>query len=322
LSDARTTIPVAVVLPSFRRKEFLARALASVALQQVVKPAEVIVVDDGSFDGTADLARSLGAHVIEKPLNEGLAAARDDAARAAEGSEWLAMLDDDDQWLPDHLETVWSNRDGHVMVGGASVSFGDGEPRLHGTPLRHPELVTSPRRLVFPENSFTTSAVLVRRDVLLDAGGFDRKLHYMEDIDAWLRVLERGTGLMLPDITCLYRHHGGQISRDRQAMLDAGAMVFEKYKGRDWLTPLALEGLAVTDHWDEFQSARRQRDWPGARSAATFIASRPSRLWALARLLAFRKRVRRRAVHASVARVVEEHAGAGRGVTQHGEHEP
>ena len=70
------TVPVTVLVPSFRRPDRLERALGSVAAQGGVRPLEVIVIDDGSKDGTADLARSLGARVIEKEHNEGLAAAR------------------------------------------------------------------------------------------------------------------------------------------------------------------------------------------------------------------------------------------------------
>ena len=293
-SNDAVVIPVAVIVPSYKRKEYLPRALASVASQKGVRPREIIVIDDGSNDGTSELARSLGARVIQKQRNEGLSAARDDAANAAEGAEWLALLDDDDQWLPHHLQTVWSQRADHVLVAGTSISFGDETLRAHGTPFERPEVVRSPARLVFPENSFTTSALLVRRDVLLAAGGFDRRLRYLEDLDAWLRVLEHGTGLLLPQITCLYRHHGGQISRDRPAMLAASARLLDKYSDRPWMGPQTRQGLLVVEHWDELQAARRDRDWAGAFGAAAWIMARPTRWRALAQLLVFRRRARRR----------------------------
>ncbi len=165
-------LPVAVVIPSFRRKQFLARALRSVVAQRGARPVEVIVVDDGSRDGTADVARSFGARVIEKPDNQGRPLARQDGLMGAEGAEWVAMLDDDDEWLPDHLLTLWSKRGGHVIVAGTSLSQGGGRPRSHGATSAAGEVVRSPARLMFPENSFTTSAVMVRRDILLAAGGF------------------------------------------------------------------------------------------------------------------------------------------------------
>ncbi|MGH9107095.1 MAG: glycosyltransferase family 2 protein, partial [Acidimicrobiales bacterium] len=209
---------MAVTVPSFRRPHFLQRALQSVQAQRGARPARVVVVDDGSRDGTAGLARDFGAEVIEKPQNEGLSRARQDALAATEGVEWLALLDDDDQWLPHHLATVWAHRGDHVIVAGTAAIHYPRGWRAHGPSREAPEVVRGPGRLFFPENPFTTSAVLVRRDMLLAAGGFDPRLAYLEDIDAWLRVLELGTGLLLPEVTCLYSVHDAQMTQDRPAM--------------------------------------------------------------------------------------------------------
>lgn len=291
-------VPVTVLVPSYRRPDRLERALGSVFGQQGVRPLEVIVIDDGSQDGTAEQARSLGVRVIEKPQNEGLAAARDDGLRAAEGAEWVALLDDDDQWLPHHLETLWSRRDGHVMVAGTSITVGDDRPRHHGAPSASVEVVRSPARLVFPENSFTASATMVRRDVLIGVGGFDRQLRYLEDLDAWLRVLERGTGALLPEVTCMYAVHPGQMSKDRSSMLAASNHVLDKYSGRPWLTPALRESLVVVDTWDDMQAARAQRRWGEVARHGKWVMSRPARAIALTKLLTFRRQVRHRPVPA------------------------
>jgi cellulose synthase/poly-beta-1,6-N-acetylglucosamine synthase-like glycosyltransferase len=74
-------VPVVVVIASYRRPAYLARALQSVVSQQKVRPLEIVVVDDGSRDGTAQLASSFGARVIEKKHKEGLSAARNDGIR-------------------------------------------------------------------------------------------------------------------------------------------------------------------------------------------------------------------------------------------------
>lgn len=315
-------IPLTVLVPSYRRKHFLARALGSVNAQLDVKPLEVIVVDDGSNDGTAELARSFGARVIQKTTNEGLAPARDDAVRAADGAEWLALLDDDDQWLPHHLRTVWAQRAGHVMVAGTSVTFGGDSPsRAHGTPTDAPEVVRSPSRLVFPENSFTTSATIVRRDVLLAAGSFDRELRYLEDIDAWLRVLEHGTGVLLPDVTCLYRLHRGQMSKNRDAMQEWGVRVLDKYEGRPWLTE-ARRRLAVVDCWDDLQAARGAGQRQVAAQKAAWIIRDPRRWEALVRLWIFRRQVRNRTIGGDALAAAARAAAAGEGLTSVAEKAP
>jgi GT2 family glycosyltransferase len=306
LSPAAQVVPVAVVIPSYRRKSFLPLAVASVASQVGVKPQEVIVVDDGSNDGTAELAAGLGARVIQKTVNEGLSAARDDALNAAGDVEWVAMLDDDDQWLPHHLQTVWAARGDHVLVGASSLSFGSTGNRVHGARGARPEVVTSPGRLLFPDNSFTTSAILVRRDALARAGGFNRSLRYTEDIDAWLRVLELGTGLLLPDLTCLYRVHQAQLTSSRDAMRTGVRSVTARYADRPWMSDALKERREVIDAWDDLQAARRARQWGQARQYALWLAARPARMEALAHLWAFRRDIRRREVPPALVRLAHE----------------
>jgi glycosyltransferase involved in cell wall biosynthesis len=293
VAERTAQVPVSVLVPSFRRKHYLERALASVAAQKGLRPLEVVVVDDGSADGTAELARELGAVVIEKKHNEGLCRARADALEAARG-EWVAFLDDDDEWLPDHLATLWARRGGHVIVATTSISFGGHLRRLHGAATDRPEVVRSPARLLFPENSFTTSAVMVRRDVLSACGGFDRDLAYLEDVDAWVRVLEHGSGLLVPEVTCLYRHHEGQVSRHRPEMQAATAYVMDKYEQRAWWSQRRRRDVEVVGHWDDFQAARGAGNWAEAVSQAWWLGRAPERLAVLARLLSFRRNVRRR----------------------------
>ncbi len=92
---------VSVVIPAYNAAAFLAETLASV-FAQTVPPAEIIVVDDGSTDDTAGIARNLGATVISR-ANGGISAARNTGVRAAR-SEYLALLDADDLWMPEKLE--------------------------------------------------------------------------------------------------------------------------------------------------------------------------------------------------------------------------
>jgi glycosyltransferase involved in cell wall biosynthesis len=305
-SKAAVVVPVSVIIPSYRRKSYLSQAVASIAAQEHVQPMEVIVIDDGSRDGTAELAASLGARVIEKARSERLGAARHDGVSSAVGAEWVAMLDDDDQWLPHHLHTLWSQRDDHVMVGGTAVTFGGGVPKVHGCPKEVAEVVRSPARLVFPANSFPASATLVRRDVLLAAGNFDRGLRYVEDLDTWLRVLEYGTGLLLPEITCLYRVHPDQISKNRPEMLASAAAVMAKYADRAWLTRRVREGSAVVEAWDNFQAARAGRDWAKAFQEAAWLIGRPTRTVALAKVWMFRRQIRHRSVPPEIRLAVRE----------------
>src|SRR5438132_14127317 len=95
----REVLPVSVVVPAHDRAEVIERALESVAEQRDCEPAEVIVVDDGSTDRTAEVAEANGAEVIRHGRNRGVSAARNTGVRAA-AQPWIALLDSDDEWLP------------------------------------------------------------------------------------------------------------------------------------------------------------------------------------------------------------------------------
>jgi glycosyltransferase involved in cell wall biosynthesis len=287
------TVPVVVVIASYRRPAYLMRALRSVSSQRKVRPLETVVVDDGSGDGTAQVASSFGARVIEKKHNEGLSAARNDGIRLATGAaQWVALLDDDDEWLPDHLFTLWSNRADHVLVSGTAIVLGSSE-NSHGARRSSGEILRSPARLLFPQNSVTTSAVMVRRDVLAEVGGFDGHLRYAEDLDAWLRVLERGTGLVVGDVTCLYLQHTRQLSSNRVGMMSANEAILAKYRGRPWLTARLRESVEVVSTWDDLQASRREHRWSEVGRRAAWLLARPNRAADLARLWAFRRQTRR-----------------------------
>jgi glycosyltransferase involved in cell wall biosynthesis len=108
-------VPVSVVIPAFDAARFIASAIRS-ALAQTRPVLEVIVVDDGSRDDTAAVARAAGANVIVQ-ANAGPGAARNAGVRAARG-EWIAFLDADDVWHPRKLERQWA---AHACCPGASL---------------------------------------------------------------------------------------------------------------------------------------------------------------------------------------------------------
>ena len=245
-------LPIAVVIPAYRRAELVAQAVASVMAQRPAPPAEVIVVDDASGDDTAEAARQAGATVLVNPDNVGEGATRNVGVGAA-SQPWIALLDSDDEWLPDHLASLWPLRDGHVLLGAACLGVGDGPlaGRFLGWPGPGPLVLESPRNLAWPRNLVTPSGALVQREALLAAGGFAEGMRQAADLDTWLRVLEQGTGLVSPKVGVLYRVHDEQVSRDRAAMHAARVDLYESYRQRDWYDPRLVHRMAALHAWDE-----------------------------------------------------------------------
>jgi glycosyltransferase involved in cell wall biosynthesis len=270
---------LAAILPAFNRNASVHRALRSVGAQ-TLPPAEVIVVDDASTDGTADAARALGARVIVHEVNQGEGAARNTALAATE-QPWVALLDSDDEWLPGHLEAVWAARDGHVLVADAALSSGDGPERVYGWPGRRARVLRSPADVAFPANVVQPSAALVNRDELLAAGGFPVGRPQAGDLHTWLRLLERGTGVLLPEPGVRYHLHPGQVSTDRAAMFAAELALVDEFRDRPWQHRRLRPWIEATRAWDTDR-----------RAALRLAARSPAHAEGLARQLAFRWRVR------------------------------
>jgi hypothetical protein len=265
----------AVVIPVHDRAEFLETALASVAAQ-TLRPAEVIVVDDGSTDGSAAVAERHGATVIRQPAS-GVSAARNRGLQAATATT-VAFLDSDDEWEPSHLATLAAAAAGRSLVSTAAIST---QGVLIGSQSSKPLALRTLDRLLWPDNPVVTSAVLVDRALALELGGFDERLRHSEDLDLWARLLGRGPGVVLPEVTVRYRAHPGQVSLDVEAMRSGAGRLLEQ------VSPATAKAVEVRDRWDRLRAA-------GSRSPRLLLwFAAPTRALTMAHLLAHRARGRR-----------------------------
>jgi glycosyltransferase involved in cell wall biosynthesis len=190
-----SVVDVAVITPAFNNAATIGRALASIAAQSA-RPKEVIVVDDGSTDGTAEVVKALAPAMtgiglrLFRQRNSGAGAARNRAVATA-SAKWLAFLDADDEWLPAKLarSVEVGEADDLVMcshnlwgVEAAGEHLIDSRARW----LRNP---ADPYRTLFLRGFISSSTVLVRRDAVLAVGGFDDTLLSAQDYELWLAVL-------------------------------------------------------------------------------------------------------------------------------------
>lgn len=288
--DWRRVLPVTVVIPAHDRERLLPRAIRSVLVQRP-RPAEIVVVDDASTDRTAAVAEAMGARVVRHERNLGEGPARNSGLDAAT-QPWVALLDSDDEWLPGHLGALWRGRGEHVLVATSSLRCSDDprRDRFHGAVRGRPLVLASPRDIIFPEHPVPLSAVMVRREVALAAGGY-RALRHCADFDFTLRCLEFGTGVVLPEVGMVYHLHEGQVSREDKAMKEAHTRIVCSYSDRPWFDPRQLRRWRAAVAWDTFR-----RDG-GVRLAAAL--ARPWYLPALLRLWLWRWRQRRRGAQLS-----------------------
>jgi GT2 family glycosyltransferase len=246
---------VTVVIPAYDRARVLPRALSSVRAQTLL-PSAVIVVDDGSSDDTAHVARREGVTVVRHSRSMGAGEARNTGIRAAT-TRWIAFLDSDDEWAPDHLRTLLAAATGHVLVTSMMVdSFG----RARGNTSGRIQQIT-PRTLFFPENIVCTSTVLADREALVAAGLF-RPLARAQDLDLWIRTLQHGPGLALPQATGTYHVTDAYTAAGLRQRSKAGrAVVLEIYRNEPWMTRRLQRDLAAQGHWDDLRHAVHHREW-------------------------------------------------------------
>lgn len=190
-----TTPAVSVILPVHNRADVLPRAIASV-LAQTFANFELIVVDDGSSDDSAAVARSLGDErvlLIELENNRGGNAARNQGIRAARG-ELIAFLDSDDAYLPEKLERVAAAFASDPKLDILVDSFVKVQPpgSTRDRIVRKNPVIDD--RGLFRTALFTrqlwkaTPAITVRREVAIRAGLFDESLKRLQDFDFLIRA--------------------------------------------------------------------------------------------------------------------------------------
>jgi len=198
---------ISVIIPTYNRRDMVSRALASVLVQEDVD-LEVLVVDDGSDDGTVEALLSVRdprVRVLVQESNRGVSAARNRGIAEAR-APWLAFLDDDDFWAPDRLAR-------HLEAATASWADWVCGPVLVVRGLevvgRIPAADDSgmAERLRAGTASVTPSAVSARAALVREVGGFDERLSAYADWDLWIRLGRRGTLGWCPDALVAYSEH-------------------------------------------------------------------------------------------------------------------
>jgi glycosyltransferase involved in cell wall biosynthesis len=225
---------ISVVLPTYNVAGFIRAAIESI-LQQSYECFEVILLDDGSHDGTADIADSFADPRIRvcRRKHRGPTFAMNDAIGLSRG-KWIAFLDGDDTWAPNKLK-----RHVEVMTARPELDMTFSRSRLmdeNGRRLR----VKSPRwtgpltyrDLLISNPAANGSSIVACRKSILTAGGFDTTFAAGYDHELWLRLalLRPDNMICIPEVLTFYRRRRGQITRDWHVMEKAWQDIIEKHR--------------------------------------------------------------------------------------------
>ena len=210
---------ISCIIPVYNAEKYLGEAIESV-LQQTYRPTEVIVVDDGSTDGTPSVVAQYENRVRSaRQENAGPAAARNHGVRIAQG-EFIAFLDADDLWHKDKLTRQIARFQERPELG---LCF------THVQNFWVPEMQEEERkfqghRFSKPLPGYGPPALLTRRRIFDTLGPFDATLCAGDDTDWFLKASEQGQVVeLLPDVLVYRRLHQHNISRQstsHEAMLD------------------------------------------------------------------------------------------------------
>lgn len=223
---------VSVVIPTYNRAELLKRAINSV-LRQTFEDFELIVVDDASSDNTPEVVESIKdgrIQYVRLEKNSGGPVARNTGIKKARG-RFIALLDDDDEWLPNRLELQIEKfesleKDVGVVYGGFYyVSQDTGEiigkrlPRYRGDVYTH----------LLKENFIGSPTLLIQRECFKKAGLFDPELKSSQDWDMWLRIARYYKFDYVPAVVAKYYVHGHQITFNMEKYISGRKRFVWKY---------------------------------------------------------------------------------------------
>jgi glycosyltransferase involved in cell wall biosynthesis len=298
----RTTPTVSVVIPTYNRREYIEQSLDSV-LNQTFSGFEVIVVDDGSTDGTEEILQPYLSRIrYLRQKNSGAAVARNVGVRNAEGA-YIAFMDSDDLSAPGHLQILhdFLERNHHCAMVIGNGAYLEGRfhnrdtviPRAKGKLLEEKGVTVKD---LFDGRIIRLQGTMTRKSVLEEVGLLDEWFRLSYDLDLSLRVIKNHPIGFTNEIVYFYRKHGGNISSDDELRSRENLRALEKLLA-DYPEAVDLIGrrsffrLFAHRYYRLAKALARKGNLKGAREAmAHATALRPMsikhRLWQLRWILA------------------------------------
>jgi glycosyltransferase involved in cell wall biosynthesis len=224
---------VSVIIPTYNRAQFLAGAVQSV-LTQSFKDLEIIVVDDGGSDAAEAVVKGFPdapIRYLRHARRQGGAAARNTGIQESSG-EYVAFLDDDDEWYPEKLarqmHTILASPPevGGVYTGYFIVDRADGKIHSQMVPTERGDIHS---QLLARNCIGSTSSMLLRRSCFDKVGMFDERLQSFQDYDLWIRLARRYQFEFVREPLLKYFVHGEKIWTNSEALTAGLDLMLKKY---------------------------------------------------------------------------------------------
>jgi glycosyltransferase involved in cell wall biosynthesis len=226
-------ILISVILPTYNRDSLLKRAIKSV-LRQTFGDFELIIVDDASNDNTPQVVQNLEDPRIKyhrHEFNKGGSAARNTGIKLSKG-EYIAFLDDDDEWYPNKLELQYKEMKmspatvGLIYSGAEIVDSVSNKTTAKLYPRHKGDLS---KRLLLGPTVCGSHTVFIKKECFERKGLFDEKLSSCQDWDMWKRISETYTFDYVSSILSRTNIHQDQLSKDFSALIPGREMMIKKH---------------------------------------------------------------------------------------------
>jgi glycosyltransferase involved in cell wall biosynthesis len=216
---------VSVIIPTHNRAEFLRSAITSV-LNQTFQDFEIVIIDDASKDHTQEVITNFNdarIKVIRNQFSKGDAGTRNIGIINSNG-EYIALLDDDDEWLPEKLkiQTCLLDNSSPEVGGVCTHSFISGRVSSVFNPEKND---------LTEENFIRTSSILLRRECFEKCGLFDESMPTSSDYDMWIRISTKFSFKIIKNCLVKYYIHESRLTFNYDKMINGMEMLFEKHDG-------------------------------------------------------------------------------------------
>ena len=223
---------VSVIIATYNRVELLSSSIKSV-LNQTFEDFELIISDDSSTDNTKEYVEGLTDKriiYINNETNRGVSATRNNALKSSTGN-YIAFLDDDDEWLPEKLSLQIDkiekspSKVGAVYTGVMYFDMELGEVSYVSRPCCEGNILDD----ILPENILATSSLLLRKSCFEKVGLFDETISYAEDFDMWIRIAKYYNFSYVDKPLVRYGLHNSKITHDYKAVISGLQSILEKH---------------------------------------------------------------------------------------------